>query len=353
MVRNLPGRRWQHEVKLWKVPDSRQARSFLAAYGLMPKDQIDMAPDLALPQKDGSSQTRPVKPALQGAHGKALDAFEERMILIRYSYASRKSYKGHFERFLLHFTDCPPEQITKHQIEQYIIRLVKQRGISVSTQNQIINAVKFYYEKVLNRPKTYYDLVRPRAEHQLPNVLSIEEVDALLEKVANLKHKCALTLAYSAGLRVSEVTGLRITDVNFERGTIFIHDSKGSKDRYVILSDEARKLLERYLEDYKPMFWLFEGVHHEQYSPRSLQAIFHRAKDAAGVNPYATFHSLRHSFATHCIETGYATATVKELLGHNSLKTTERYLHLARHTLEKFRSPLDIWRERNNFDQSR
>lgn len=108
--------------------------------------------------------------------------------------------------------------------------------------------------------------------------------------------------------------------------------------------------LNRYLKEYKPHYWLFEGVAGEQYSVRSLQAVFHRSKKAANANPYATFHSLRHSFATHCIQAGYATAVVKELLGHNSIKTTERYLHVAQHAFENFRSPLDLWQKSDNFE---
>lgn len=349
MVRDLPGRKWISEKKLWLAPDSKAARSFLASFGLISQEEVGQAPESAAEKKGCfPSGIRPSNPKLPPELAKAIAAFEERMILMRYSFRSRKSYLSHFEQFLRYFRDSHPTEISKHQIEQYIVVLVRQKGIAVSTQNQIINAIKFYYEKVLGLPRRYYEIVRPRAEHPLPNVLSMEEVEALLSKVKNLKHRCALTLAYSSGLRISEVTGLRVADVNFERRTLFIHHGKGAKDRYTVLSDHARQILEQYLKTYKPLYWLFEGAQHEQYSTRSLQAIFHRAKQAAGVNPYATFHSLRHSFATHCIETGYATATVKELLGHNSVKTTERYLHVARHAIENFRSPLDIWRERNN-----
>jgi site-specific recombinase XerD len=344
LIKKLPDRTWDNNRKLWQVPDGQEVRYFLAGYGLIARASVDLAAaSTATTVTDTSAATPlPFQPEL--------DAIEEQLILRRYSYATRKHYIGHFRQFLLHFSDVHPSDVSKHQIEHYIVQLVRQRNISISTQNQIINAIKFYYEKVLGLPRHYYQLVRPKKEHHQPNVLSIAEVSRILAKTPNLKHRCALTLAYSSGLRISEVVNLRVADINFERRTLFIYDSKGRKDRYVVLSDEARQLLQTYLDQYAPKYWLFEGPHGEQYSPRSLQAVFHRSKQAANANPYATFHSLRHSFATHCIQAGYSTAVVKELLGHNSIKTTERYLHVAQHTLENFRSPLDLWQKEGNFE---
>lgn len=341
-IKAIPDKRWIPDKKMWEVPDSDAARSFLLKYQLIKQD---FTPSGFAPSDEQRKAPLPL------VHQQAIDSYEEQLTLRRYQYSSKKTYKGHFERFLRYFEKDHPTEISKHQIERYIIGLVQHQGIAINTQNQIINAIKFYYEKVLGLPRKYYELARPRKQHHLPNVLSQEETHRLLAKIPNLKHRCALTLTYSAGLRISEVIALRKKDINFERRTLFIRDSKGAKDRYAVLSDEAGQLVERYLSAFKPDYWLFEGAHHEQYSARSLQAIFHRAKDAAGVNPYATFHSLRHSFATHCIETGYSTAMVKELLGHNSVKTTERYLHVAQHTMKNFRSPLDMWAERNRFER--
>ncbi len=344
-VRELPGRKWMPKTKRWEVPDSQEARSFLLAYQLISKsDAISPAPAISLP---ASPQTE--KPTSKYLY--ELEAMEEQLTLRRYSHATRKNYRWHFQHFLLHFSNLHPSDVTKHQIEQYIVQQVRQRNISISTQNQLINAIKFYYEKVLGLPRQYYQLVRPKKKYHQPNVLSVQEVQDILAKTRNLKHRCALTLAYSAGLRISEVVRLRVADINFERRALFIHDSKGRKDRYVILAQEAEQLLRDYIQQFKPRYWLFEGMHGEQYSTRSLQAVFHRSKKAAGANPYATFHSLRHSFATHCIQAGYSTAVVKELLGHNSLKTTEKYLHVAQHAMKNFRSPLDLWQKGDKFER--
>lgn len=342
LVKKLPGRSWDKDHKLWQVPDGQAVRAFLAGYGLISKAVVDLAP--------ASTTNKPEESFTPLPYQQELDAMEEQLILRRYSYTTRQHYTGHFRQFLLHFSDTHPTDVSKHQIEQYIVQAVRQRNISISTQNQIINAIKFYYEKVLGLPKQYYQLVRPKKEYRQPNVLSIAEVSQILSKTANLKHRCALTLAYAAGLRISEVVHLRVADINFKRRALFIYDSKGRKDRYVMLAQEAEQLLRDYIQQFKPRYWLFEGPHGEQYSTRSLQAVFHRSKKLANANPYATFHSLRHSFATHCIQAGYSTAIVKELLGHNSLKTTERYLHVAQHTLENFRSPLDLWQKQDKFE---
>ena len=266
---------------------------------------------------------------------------EDKLVLCRYSYHTRKSYLAHFRAFLRHHPEQEPQTIGRLTIEQYLLHLIRTNDIARATQNQVINAIKFYYEQVLGLPKQHYQIKRPRKETKLPNVLSKSEVKRLLDATQNLKHRCMLSLTYSAGLRLSEAVNLQLSDVDADRRTLFVRAGKGQKDRYVSLGRVALTDLQNYQAQYKPRYWLFEGQFGDQYSKRSLQAVFNQAKERSKVNPTATFHSLRHSFATHCIENGYSTAIVKELLGHNSVRTTERYLHVAQHALEHFRSPLD------------
>lgn len=203
-----------------------------------------------------------------------------------------------------------------------------------------LNAIKFYYERVLGQPRQLYDM-RPRRGKQWPEVLSEDEVKRLLSSVQNLKHRCILMLIYSTGLRLSESVNVRLDDMLLDRKQIFIKGGKGKKDRYVILSAKLLDHLLKYRQLHQPRYWLFEGMHGERYSPRSVQQIMRRAVKESGVNPFATVHTLRHSFAPHMLERGTDLRYIQHVLGHGSIKTTERYLHVRKDAEEKLRSPLE------------
>jgi integrase/recombinase XerD len=173
-------------------------------------------------------------------------------------------------------------------------------------------------------------------------VLAISQVERLFVQLENLKHKTMLYLAYSAGLRVSEVVNMKLSDIHSERMVINVKGAKGKKDRTVALSEGILELLRQYYVVYKPKFWLFEGqIEGESYSSRSLQSVFQRAKAATRIHQPVTFHSLRHSYATHLHEAGTDIKLIQELLGHNDLKTTLRYTHVSKRPLENSRSPFD------------
>ncbi len=189
----------------------------------------------------------------------------------------------------------------------------------------------------------FIEIPRPKKKALLPNVLSVSQVERLFSQLENLKHKTMLYLAYSAGLRVSEVVNLRVKDIHSERMVINIKGAKGKKDRTVALSGGILELLRKYYIAYKPKYWLFEGQYPgKPYSIRSLQQIFRRAKTSAGIVQDVTFHSLRHSYATHLHEAGTDIKLIQELLGHNDLKTTLRYTHVSNRTLETIKSPFDM-----------
>ncbi|MCA0363010.1 MAG: tyrosine-type recombinase/integrase [Bacteroidetes bacterium] len=171
--------------------------------------------------------------------------------------------------------------------------------------------------------------------------MSEEQVADLLNSIDNLKHKTMIYLAYSAGLRVSEVINLKVQHIHSARMVINIKGAKGKKDRTVKLSEGILVLLRKYYQTYKPKEWLFEGQYGGQYSDRSLQAVFQRAKQQSKIKSDVSFHSLRHSYATHLHERGTDIKLIQELLGHNDIKTTLRYTHVSQRTLEHIKSPFD------------
>jgi len=263
------------------------------------------------------------------------------LILRRYSKNTVRSYKTILINLFLFHHSTAPEAITIKQLQDYLLYRIKKHKIATSTQNQTINAYKFYAEKVLGKSKILIEIPRPKKPKHLPNVLSESEVISLINSPKNLKHKLILLLIYSSGLRLGEVVNIKTTDINIKRRTIHIRNGKGQKDRIVLLANNVIPFLERYKSKYNPIHWLFEGQTGGQYSKRSVQSIFYKAIEAANINTNATVHTLRHSYATHCVENGYSIALIQEALGHQSIKTTERYLHVSSTALRQLKSPLD------------
>jgi site-specific recombinase XerD len=186
-----------------------------------------------------------------------------------------------------------------------------------------------------------YHLERPLKERKLPLVLNQDEIISIFGALNNIKHSAMLMLIYSAGLRRSELINLRIGDLDMSRQIVFIRGGKGRKDRQSLLAKNLNPLVKKYLFEYKPRFWLFEGEKGEQYSESSLQKVFKHAVLKAGVKKNAHLHSLRHSFATHLLESGASTRFIQVLLGHESTKTTEIYTQVTQFSLSKIQSPLD------------
>ena len=270
-----------------------------------------------------------------------LSLYEQKIILKGYSHNTLKSYKSAFILFLTYFESRDISQIIKEEIEGYIYLLVSKHRISEAKQNLIINAIKLYYEKVLGKPREYYNIQRPKKSQSLPNVLSGAEINRLINSPANLKHKAILYTIYSAGLRLNELIKLRVEDVHSDDGYMFIKGGKGKKDRKTILSPILLDLLREYYKKYKPAYWLFEGIDGGQYSASSINNIFRRAVKESNINPWATPHTLRHSFATHLLQQGTNLRYVQALLGHGSSKTTEIYTHVMDINNKSISSPLD------------
>ena len=269
------------------------------------------------------------------------DEFIKTLTLKNYAKNTIRTYRTMLQEYLEYYRKLDPEKITGEQIREYLLYLIEQRDVSISYQNQSINAIKFYYEQVLGRPVRTYYVQRPKKERVLPNVLSEEEVASLLKCAENLKHKAILSLIYSSGLRLGELINLKVHDIDSNRMLIIIKQGKGKKDRVSLLSPKVLDLLREYFKKYKPKDYLFEGQFGEQYSPTSVQKVFTVAKQKAGIKKKATVHTLRHSFATHLLEHGTDLRYIQSLLGHESPKTTEIYTHVTKRGLDKIKSPFD------------
>ncbi len=278
---------------------------------------------------------------LKPQHFLALQAYVELLKLKNYSTATILNYRNWFIFFLKYFNNRKPSTITKNEIMDFLVAYRNSSRWSATCQNQLINSIKFFYEQLLKRPQEVYELPRAKKEFKLPPVFSETEVLAIIKATENLKHKTMLCLAYGAGLRVSEVVNMKIMDIDSKRMVITIRQSKGRKDRQVMLSQKLLVMLRGYYKKYKPVHWLFEGQNGGPYSARSMALVIQECKQKAKIYKKGSVHALRHSFATHLIEGGTDIVSIKELLGHSSLKTTMTYTHVSCKILGKIQSPLD------------
>lgn len=268
-------------------------------------------------------------------------SYIDKLELKKYAFNTAKSYISHFERFINHYKNRSLEEINENDIREYLKHLVSE-GSSDSYLNQSINSIKFYYEIVCGMPNRFYHLERPRKRETLPKVLSKEEIRALINATRNIKHRCIVSLLYSAGLRRGELIKLKISDIDSKRMTIRVEQSKGNKDRYTLLSKRVLNDLRNYYSMWKPKKYLFEGINGMPYSCTSVRKIIHRAARDCGIKTRVTPHMLRHSFATHLLENGTSLRHIQVLLGHKSSKTTEIYTYVATSHFGEIKNPLDI-----------
>jgi site-specific recombinase XerD len=265
----------------------------------------------------------------------------ETLQLKAYSDSTIRIYRFEFLKLLQLLRGRSVEGMGEEQVRAYMLWLIRDQGYGESQANSAINAIKFYFEKVLDRPRIVVDLPRPKKPLLLPRVLGKPSIERIIRETSNLKHRAMLMLAYSAGLRVSEVVALRVCDIDSERMSIHITRAKGKKDRVVGLSPKLLEVLRGYYRQFRPKEYLFEGTDGGVYSTRSVQQVFRDAKLRAGVRTPGGIHTLRHSYATHLLESGTDIRFIQELLGHNSLLTTRRYTHVSLQQAAQIRSPLD------------
>ncbi|MBK9276472.1 MAG: site-specific integrase [Flavobacteriales bacterium] len=288
-----------------------------------------------------TAQQKPTASTLSKAQEEALAAMRRKLEIGRYSPRSIPVYLGATKQLFQHFPNKHPNDIRTEDIEAFQHHLASVRKVSNSTLNQAVNAIRYYYMNVLGDERRVTFIERPRKETKLPLVLSKSEVAAVLKAPTNLKHRSMLALAYSGGLRVSELVALRPEDLLFDRGLIRIRGAKGNKDRTTLLGRSTAELLKRYVEHTQPRELLFEGQGGGSYSARSAQKVLQTAMEKAGIRKPATMHTLRHSFATHLLEQGTDLRYIQALLGHASSKTTEIYTHVSTRYLQGIVNPMD------------
>ncbi|GAB5464772.1 MAG: hypothetical protein Kapaf2KO_02080 [Candidatus Kapaibacteriales bacterium] len=227
-------------------------------------------------------------------------------------------------------------------IESFLYHMVLKCTVSQSYQKQFVGAIKLFYNDFLRRDYKLDYLYPDRRESKIPDILSINEVSMLLDSILNLKQKAILTTIYACGLRLGEALNLKTADIDSSRMLVKIRNAKGKKDRHVTLSHRLLYLLRLHHKKYKPKHFLFEGHSGGAYSATSVQKIMKRALKDAGIKKNATPNTLRHSFASHLLETGTDIRVIQELLGHNSIKTTQIYTHISSANIQSVKSPLDM-----------
>lgn len=321
LVRTLKGVRWSSTLKCWHVQDNEYNRTLF---------NIKVIPDY-LPKEvaSGNGPSEKLKEYVLWMRSK------------RYSESTIESYTKALVVFFQFFSHKSIEEISNHDVVVFNNEYVLKKQLSATYQSQFVNALKLFYTIVKQKKIDIEQLVRPNKPHQLPKVISEQEVEAILNASENLKHRCMLSLIYSAGLRRGELLNLKKTDIDSKRMMISIYKAKGMKDRMVPLSPVILDMLREYYKAYKPKEYLFEGQYGGQYSSRSLDKVLKVASQKAGIKKNINLHMLRHSYATHLLEGGTNLRHIQELLGHKDPKTTQIYTHVSTEQLGKIASPLD------------
>jgi integrase/recombinase XerD len=237
-----------------------------------------------------------------------------------------------------------PDQISDSEIQAYLLHLLRDRQQAWSTCNIVVSGLRFFYHTTLKRDRTAFTIPSPRQSGALPVILSREEVQRLMTHARTLRHRTMLLTAYAAGLRLTEIVHLQVADIDSARMTIRVVQGKGGKDRYTVLAPRLLEALRTYWRAEHPRSWLFPARRDpaRPMDPSGLQKAYQRAKQRAGITKPGGIHTLRHCFATHCLEAGVDLHTIQRLLGHGHLTTTTRYFQLTRHTQVAPGSPLDL-----------
>lgn len=313
-IKKLEDARWSQTLKAWHVPDNEENRK---------RFKLELSN------------------VLGEIHLQKIEQFKRWLSSKRYSPNTIKTYSEALHTFLKYYHDKPIEQITNEDLISFNNDYILKNKLSASFQNQVVNAIKLFYKQIQSANINVELVHRPKKPHILPKVLAEQEVADILNALDNIKHKCMLSLIYSAGLRRSELLNLKINDIDSHRMLIKINAAKGMKDRIAPLSETVLNLLRVYYKKYKPKDYLFEGQSGEQYNERSLALVLKKGVDLAGIKKKINLHMLRHSYATHLLENGTDLRYIQELLGHKSSKTTEIYTHVSKRAISKINSPID------------
>lgn len=261
----------------------------------------------------------------------------------RYSPSTINTYLDSIRTFLRFYAFKKIQEIDNNDLIRFNNEYILANNYSASFQNQVVNAVKLFFKTIENSPLDIDAIPRPKRAKKLPNVLSKEEVKAILDTPTNIKHKAMLSLIYACGLRCGEILSLKPNDIDSKRNILHVKNAKGQKDRIVPLSEKIIVLLREYYKAAKPKYYLFEGqTKGNRYDARSLQNVLKQSIAKTKITKPVTLHWLRHSYATHLLESGTDLRYIQEILGHNSSKTTEIYTHVSTKSLQQIKSPFDF-----------
>lgn len=323
-VKKLKGVHWSRTLKAWYVPDVAEYRK---RFGLA--ESIE------------NEEIKRIEEKIHPVNREAFRRMVDQLKLKSYSPNTIKTYRNEFMQLLLALKSHSVDDCDAEKIRSYMLYCTKTLQLSENSLHSRLNALKFYFEQVLHREKFFYEIPRPKKPSKLPKIINNKDIKKLLDKTENLKHNTMLKLCYGMGLRVSEIVNLKISDIDSKNMQVFIERAKGKKDRYVNLPESILEQLRRYFREEKPKYYLFEGQYGGKYSIRSVQQIFKNALKKANIIKPVGIHSLRHSFATHLLESGTDIRFIQELLGHNDIKTTLIYTQVSNNSVRKIKSPLD------------
>lgn len=267
---------------------------------------------------------------------------EDDLVVRGMSPRTLESYTGAVAALAKYYKRSP-DRINAAEVQRYLLYLIQEKRLSWSSCNIALSGLKFFYRVTLKRTQAQFELPTARQPQKLPQILAPEEVVRIIEAAANPKHRAILVTTYAAGLRLSEVCHLKVSNIDSARMTIHVEQGKGAQDRYTPLSPRLLTELRRYWVLYRPKTWLFAARHPDlPVLPHTVQRVFKRAKARAGVTKECGIHGLRHAFATHLLEAGVDVPTIQHMMGHSHISSTLRYFHLARKHLGQVPSPLDI-----------
>ena len=370
LIREVSGRRWSYSRRCWLVPNTRE--SVVKLGQLFGKEycrfdeavvrlyrpaatatEVEQATNPVWPPQSAVSVSRRSASTrrLPFRYAPPICEYDKHSVVValcdtlrvqNYAYKTLKNYKQAIIALIRYADPKPLDELTKAYYQQYLLFLVEKKRFSSSTINVHINSWKFYQEKVLLRDKTYYDVAYPRQATKLPTVYSVAEVKAIFDATTSLKYRTLFKLVYATGFRLSEAAHLRLIDLDRNRRLITVRGGKGKKDRIVMLTDKLEAAIHEYLTQYKPKTYLFEEPEAgESLAVRTIQRVYSETVRFAGITKTGGIHTLRHSFATHLLESGTDIRYIQALLGHESILTTMRYTHVTADKISNLKSPLD------------
>jgi len=320
-TKRLAGAKWSKRQKSWYVIDNTHYRQL---FGLSMKDPSNKTPD-----------------RISEINHQALTRFVETIRLKGYRPHTENTYRNEFAKLLQILGNVHIDTLDPERIRSYMLYCTTELKLSEAHLHSRLNSIKFYFEKVLKKESFFVDIPRPKKHSTLPKHISPRDVKKLFECTENLKHNTMLKLCYGMGLRVSEIVGLKVTDIDSGNMQVLIERSKGKKDRYVNLPESLLEQLRQYFKEYRPKQYLFEGQYGGQYGTRSAQKVFKDAMTRAGMNKQVGIHGLQHSYATHLMESGTDIGHIQKLLGHSDIRTTLIYAKVTARDTKKVKSPLD------------